>query len=67
MKQGNVFICDSCGVEAFGQLQMSFWYGSKFDMSQGNLHLCDECWEKVKRMLEKDFDVDLKLNEITEL
>ncbi len=61
------FTCDSCGKQAFGQLQMHFWYGSKMDLSQGTVHLCDECAQKVIDSLKSNFGIDVQLKEITEL
>lgn len=67
MKKGEVFICDSCGSEAFSQLSANYWYGSKHDMTQWKLHLCDDCANNAIKELEKILQVHIKLEDITEL
>lgn len=61
------FYCDSCGIEAFGQLSIHFWYGSKMDMSQAQIHLCDDCAKRIMESLKTNFGIDIHLNEITEI
>lgn len=61
------YYCDSCGVEAFIEVKMNAWYGSKFDMSQTTIHLCDDCWVRIKDTLKSGFGIDGKTESITEL
>jgi hypothetical protein len=60
------FVCDSCRKEAFGHLQLNFWYGSTMDMTQGSIHLCDSCAKNVLELLKSKLDLDIKLTEISE-
>lgn len=61
------FLCDACGKESFGQLQLHFWYGSNFDMTQATVHLCDECALKTMTHLKENLKINLELKEIIEL
>ncbi len=70
--------CDFCGSKfdevttlsnGFGQVNISFGYGSKFDDDGFNLQICDKCFiERYFSLLEKqfrerDYDVE-KIKEI---
>lgn len=48
--------CDFCNKEfdeittkshGFGQIHISFGYGSKFDASEDNYQICDNCYTKI--------------------
>lgn len=60
------FTCDACGEEAFGQVSVHFWYGSKNDMKQGQVHICDDCAEEVIKYLQQKFNKEKFLIEINE-
>jgi predicted nucleic acid-binding Zn ribbon protein len=60
------YTCDSCGAEAFGQLQIHFWYGSSMDMTHGAVHLCDKCALNAKSAL-NSVGINIKLEEIIDL
>ena len=61
------FICDSCKGDAFGCLQMSFWYGSIMDMTQSSTHLCDVCAKTAISILNSSLNISMSFVDITEL
>jgi hypothetical protein len=61
------YVCDSCGGDAYGQLQLHFWYGSLMDLSQGAVYICDDCAVNVIKSLKTNFGITIKLKDITEI
>ncbi len=61
----SIYYCDKhTDRECFSELQVSSWYGSKFDMNVVKVHLCDECVQKIYKFLKKEFKAEPKEIEI---
>jgi hypothetical protein len=55
------FFCDKHPErECASQLQLSSWYGSKFDMNVVTVHLCDECVQEMYNFILKEFKIEPK-------
>jgi hypothetical protein len=53
------YFCDKHPTkECFSELQLSSWYGSKFDLNIVKVHLCDECVKEMYGFLLKEFNVE---------
>lgn len=59
------FYCDKHPTrECYTQLELSSWYGSKFDLNCITVHLCDSCVQEMYNLIEKNFKVKPKIVEI---
>jgi hypothetical protein len=59
------YYCDKHPTrECFTQLELSSWYGSRYDLNCVTIHLCDQCVKEMYELLEKEFKVKAKVIEI---